>query len=296
MTSTFEERFGILMRVHGITAIPAALWRYQGELGLTPAECWLLATLLSYQWQREAPYPSLRRIGRETGVSRQLLQHHLRALERKGYVKIERRQTPRGRDESSRYHLEGLFTALEALVRAENRRQDAHVTKGGGQIYLPGRANIFAGEGKYIGPQGKHICPPPVDNSDFPKTGAKKNVDNFPIRSMVLDSHEVEDGPHSEKKEDPERASTTFRGAAMLLCDRFGWIRAARGKEVEARLSEFAAVRGLDESQAASLALRLGMSLRQGERPEMLWQMLDVAVVTRRKESADAPEELHDDD
>ena len=65
--------------------------------------------LLQHKWGEDAPFPSLTTIAKRMGVSSGAVRGYARSLERKGYLK---REGTTGKP--NKYHLEGLFRALES--------------------------------------------------------------------------------------------------------------------------------------------------------------------------------------
>jgi hypothetical protein len=54
---------------HGIAAIPAAIFHYQGEIGLKAQHVWFIAYILSHKWDEDLPYPSLSNMARCSGTT-----------------------------------------------------------------------------------------------------------------------------------------------------------------------------------------------------------------------------------
>lgn len=113
---SFDARYGILIRRDGIATVPAALFRYQAALGLSVPECWFLCVVLSYRWNKDAPYPSLGMIAERAGVTERVLHKYLASLKERGLVNVVARFAESGFQLSSAYELDPLFERLEELI------------------------------------------------------------------------------------------------------------------------------------------------------------------------------------
>lgn len=74
----------------------------------------LVIHLMRHKWTSEAPYPSFKTLAKRMGVSPQAARIHARKLETKNYLKREFKT-----GEPNRFHLAGLFSALEELLRQD---------------------------------------------------------------------------------------------------------------------------------------------------------------------------------
>ncbi|MCA9772987.1 MAG: helix-turn-helix domain-containing protein, partial [Myxococcales bacterium] len=75
----------------GFTKVPNALLFGYARLGLTPGQFAFVCQVLSYQWDERAPYPSLAKIARRSGVHRDTLRLWVGDLERRGLLRAGRR-------------------------------------------------------------------------------------------------------------------------------------------------------------------------------------------------------------
>lgn len=98
-----------------------ALYHYQAALGLVPQEVWFVGYILAHRWTASLPYPSLRRMGRQTGVSTQMLHRYKQSLVEKGYLVIIARHRPSGGRSSNFYDFTNLFHTLESLLVRDRR-------------------------------------------------------------------------------------------------------------------------------------------------------------------------------
>ncbi|MDP9357345.1 MAG: hypothetical protein M3R02_19060 [Chloroflexota bacterium] len=117
---TFLARYGATILRGGIAAIPAALFRYQGELGLTAPQVWFVCTILSHKWNADLPHPSLSKLSEQTGISRQQLQNHQRQLIAGGWLHVVSRQNALGGQDTNYYDFSPLFAALESLLQRDH--------------------------------------------------------------------------------------------------------------------------------------------------------------------------------
>src|SRR5205085_12203344 len=77
----FAERFGIAIAEYGLAAVPAALYHYQGKLGLSAQEVWFVSYVLSHKWGEDLPRPSLKQLQKCSGLSDRTVQRYRERLE-----------------------------------------------------------------------------------------------------------------------------------------------------------------------------------------------------------------------
>ncbi|MCA9864030.1 MAG: hypothetical protein KC432_13450, partial [Thermomicrobiales bacterium] len=111
--NSFLARYGATILRGGIAAIPAALFRFQAELGLKPQQVWFISAILSHKWDANMPHPSLKRMSEQTGVSRRQLHNYQRQLVELGLLDIVNRQTAAGGKDTNYYDFSALFEQLE---------------------------------------------------------------------------------------------------------------------------------------------------------------------------------------
>jgi hypothetical protein len=116
---TFLARYGATILRGGIASIPAALYRFQATLRLTPQEVWFISAILSHKWDADMPYPSLKRMAEQTGVSRQQLHKYQRQLVDAGWLVVINRRTAQGGKDTNYYDFTPLFTTLEELLQQD---------------------------------------------------------------------------------------------------------------------------------------------------------------------------------
>jgi len=81
------------------------------RLGIKHAEAMLIIHLMRHKWDASAPYPGFKSIARKMKISPEATRVHARSLEVKGFLRREKQV-----GETNRFHLQGLFTALEQLM------------------------------------------------------------------------------------------------------------------------------------------------------------------------------------
>jgi hypothetical protein len=87
---------------------------------LKPAQALLVLNLLSFKWFEDAPFVSYATLGGRLGISAKQAQRQAKELERAGYLRIEEQP---GRQ--NRFHLDGLFDALNGLPVQQGEQADA---------------------------------------------------------------------------------------------------------------------------------------------------------------------------
>lgn len=85
---------------------------------LTHGEAMFVVHLLDFKWGKEAPFPGYRRLATYLGVTEKQARRLAKSLEDKGYLRREIRV-----DQTNRFHLEGLYVALEKLMADGNARK-----------------------------------------------------------------------------------------------------------------------------------------------------------------------------
>ena len=84
---SFLARYGAAILSGGVASIPTALYRYQRDLHLTPQLVWFISAILAHKWDADLPYPSLRRMAEETGISQQMLHTYKKKLVEDGLLR-----------------------------------------------------------------------------------------------------------------------------------------------------------------------------------------------------------------
>jgi hypothetical protein len=123
--NSFLARYGATILRGGIATVPAALFRFQAELGLKPQQVWFVAAILSHKWDANMPHPSLKRMSNQTGVSRRQLHNYQRQLVELGLLDVLNRQTETGGKDTNFYDFSALFEQLEAFLARESERRSS---------------------------------------------------------------------------------------------------------------------------------------------------------------------------
>jgi hypothetical protein len=121
---SFLARYGAIIIRGGIAAIPTALYRYQGELDLTPQQVWFVSAILAHKWDAELPYPSLKRLAEQTGVSRQKLHDYQRQLLQAGHLIVINRRTSSGGQDTNYFDFSPLLRRLEEFLERDRPARD----------------------------------------------------------------------------------------------------------------------------------------------------------------------------
>lgn len=85
---------------------------HDGARGLNPTEAMVIIQLMSFKWDARAPFPALTTIADRLGLAPRTVRATVKRLEELGYIRREA-STFGG---TNRYHFDGLFRALEALL------------------------------------------------------------------------------------------------------------------------------------------------------------------------------------
>src|SRR4051794_37840456 len=151
--SSFEARLGRVILQHGVAAIPAGLYHYQGRLGLDAKHLWFVSYILSCKWDQDLPYPSLNRMEKRTGVEIQALYRYKKALTEQSYLHVIKRYTEQGGKDSNAYDFTGLFERLEELIAAEPSERNAIRSNS----YVPDPADLAEVDSSFVARYGRVI-------------------------------------------------------------------------------------------------------------------------------------------
>jgi hypothetical protein len=93
---------------------------------LTSNEALLVIHLMRHKWDDAAPFPAFKTLAKRMGVTATSARNHARSLEKKGYLKREKRVGT-----TNRFDLTPLFRALENLQAFEAGRRAGQDEAGG---------------------------------------------------------------------------------------------------------------------------------------------------------------------
>ncbi len=167
--SSFDARYGKLLRTAGIGTVPFALFYYQAELGLQPQEVWFITYVLAHRWTSDLPFPSLAGMARHSGLTKRALRNYKDSLVAKGFLIVHERRRPDGGTTSHGYDFSPLFDRLDALIM-----RDLHIWgQRSPQLLSAARHGAHTAHsdpedpglpppGEYLCPQGRGIDVPPA--------------------------------------------------------------------------------------------------------------------------------------
>lgn len=87
------------------------------RLQIKPSEAMFIIHLMSFKWDKAAPYPGFKIIARRMSVTPEAVRLLARSLEKKGFLY---RQKQVGT--TNKFHLDGLFAALEKMLAEDEVR------------------------------------------------------------------------------------------------------------------------------------------------------------------------------
>ena len=96
------------------TPVSDAFLTYYRELDITPPEAMFIILLMSYKWDKSAPYPGFKSLAKKMGVTMTAVRGYARSLEKD--KKVLRREIRV--DDTNIFHLDLLFEKLEQKVKA----------------------------------------------------------------------------------------------------------------------------------------------------------------------------------
>jgi hypothetical protein len=117
--SRWEALYGRAILQAGIAALPRALYLYQASLGLTAQEIWFISAILAHKWDADLPYPNLRTMATQSGMTLRQLKRIRAGLEEKGALQVHPRYDATGRQEANSYDFTRLFAQLESAIMAD---------------------------------------------------------------------------------------------------------------------------------------------------------------------------------
>ena len=121
---SFAERFGLVHLRGGSVSIPAALDRYEGELGLSIGESWFISKILHQKWTAAIPYVSLKKLATATRRPPKTLHRIKDSLVAKGYLVIQQRRDPKRGKMCSGYDFSPLFKILQEKLERDGVGED----------------------------------------------------------------------------------------------------------------------------------------------------------------------------
>ena len=114
---SFVARYGRVIARYGVAAVPRALFTHQHALQLEPQQVWFVAYILSYQWDTALPYPSILKMAEQTGYTPAYLHRIKGSLVASSYLRLVRRTSPTGGQDTNAYDFSGLFDAIRETLQ-----------------------------------------------------------------------------------------------------------------------------------------------------------------------------------
>lgn len=116
---SMPSRFGKKLGATKGGSIPFALYKHQGDLGLSINEVWFLVWVILHKWDYTHSFISLRAMARYTGKSRQHISTIANGLADKGYIEIIGRKN---KNKATISNLYNIYPLIELLLEAlENK-------------------------------------------------------------------------------------------------------------------------------------------------------------------------------
>ena len=198
----------------GHTQLPNALVEYGARIGLTMTECWLVTCVLRFKYTPADPYPSQARLGAIVGKREETVRHVLKAVERKGLMRVTKVRGDLGQFTHSVYDFAPLRAALNEAYHCDHPAERP--------ILAPPSAT---GHNQTVGqPPVKN--PPSHRSKNAETTGQKRPqppCQNPPLRRLSEEERE------EEKKEDRSLESQALTPARTLPT----WMREPKPREPE---------------------------------------------------------------
>jgi hypothetical protein len=214
--SSFDARYGKLIRTAGIGTVPFALFYYQAELGLQPQEVWFITYVLAHRWTSDLPFPSLAGMARHSGLTKRALRNYKDSLVAKGFLIVHERRRADGGTTSHGYDFSPLFDRLDALIMrdlhvwGQRSPQLLSAARHSTQAMLPDpEAHRLAPLGAQVSPGGRgtHVPLPGKRTLSGRKRAASPPPGYVPTPRIESDSAE-QDPVEQDPVEDPVQDRT----------------------------------------------------------------------------------------
>ena len=106
-----QSRWSAKVSKAGFSAVPTNFLRHYAKLGIKSTEAMLLVHIMARKWDGRLPFPSVKRLAAEMGLSVSQVRARLSTVEKKGFVK----RVPR-KGRSNQYDPSALITRLENAI------------------------------------------------------------------------------------------------------------------------------------------------------------------------------------
>jgi len=113
-------------------ALPVALYRHAGSLGLDHGDLRLIGALSSFDFHGKGAFPGDAQLAKLAGCSTRTVERRRAKLEALGLLEVRRARLPGGTWAANHYGLEGLRAALARLVKSTTDESDHPTSDGEG--------------------------------------------------------------------------------------------------------------------------------------------------------------------
>ena len=127
-TRSATERWGgnSALFSEGFLSVPNRFLRRYASLKppLTPGEALFVLQLMTFKWERAAPFPAYKRIAKAMGVTDKMARRYAQGLQKKGYLMRQFQERA-----PNKFDLTGLFEALAEISghKSEERMMDEDI-------------------------------------------------------------------------------------------------------------------------------------------------------------------------
>jgi len=105
-------------------ALPVALYRHAGSLGLDHGDLRLIGALSSFDFHGKGAFPGDAQLAELAGCSTRTVERRRAKLEALGFLEVRRARRPGGTWAANHYRLEGLWAALARLLKSTTDESD----------------------------------------------------------------------------------------------------------------------------------------------------------------------------
>jgi hypothetical protein len=114
--NSFAGHYGQLIISEGVAPVPRALFLYQGALGLSPQQVWLVSCVLAHKWDGDLPHPSLQEIAQQATLGLRQVKKIKSSLVLAGLLDVRARYGMDGEQNANSYDFGPLFEKLEHYI------------------------------------------------------------------------------------------------------------------------------------------------------------------------------------
>ena len=114
--SSFAGHYGQLIISEGVAPVPRALFLYQGALGLSPQQVWLVSCVLAHKWDGDLPHPSLQEIAQQATLGLRQVKKIKSSLVLAGLLDVRPRYGMDGEQNANSYDFRASLREAGALI------------------------------------------------------------------------------------------------------------------------------------------------------------------------------------